>query len=358
MNAVTLPLMPAPHVTPEPIAIVGIGCRFPGGARDPDSFWKLPCDGIDAITAVPPDRWDLEAIYDPEPGRAGTTCTRHAGLIAGIDEFDAQAFGISAREAAEMDPQQRLLLETAVEALEGAGYVIDPAVPANIGVFVGISTNDYAQLQSAPGERTAYGPFATTGVVPSIAANRLSYCLNLTGPSFAVDTACSSSLVAVHLACESLRRGECGLALVGGVNALLTPATFLAFSSMGMLSPDGRCQAFSANANGFVPSEGVGIVALKPLTRALADGDAIYALICASAVNQDGRTAGLTMPSRAAQATLLRQTCRAAGVARAKSDTSKPTVPARPSAIRSKPRPSARCSAKAARPAIRVSSAR
>ncbi len=299
-------------MTNEPIAIIGIGCRFPGGVDGPESFWRLLANGVDAISEIPPDRWSIDDFYDPVPGRVGKSISRWGGFIDGIDQFDAGFFGISPREAASMDPQHRLLLMAAWEALEDGG--IQAADGTRAGVFVGISTNDYAQLQFSPGDHRALKPWSATGGVASIAANHLSYCLDLHGPSFAVDTACSSSLLAIHLACLSLRRAECPVALVGGVNALLLPTPFVSFSQSGMLSPDGRCKAFDARANGFVRAEGVGVVALEPLSVAMAAGHPIYAVIRGTATNQDGRTSGLSLPSTAAQEALIREACSQAGI--------------------------------------------
>lgn len=298
----------------EPIAITGIGCRYPGGAHGPVAFWQLLRDGIDAISEIPPDRWNIAGFYDPESGVPGKTNSRWGGFLDAIDQFDPEFFGISPREAASMDPQQRLLLETAWESLEDAGFVTDPPHATKAGVFVGISTYDYSQIQTSFGDKTSLDSHTTTGSVLSIAANRISYAFNFQGPSFVVDTACSSSLVAVHLACQSLRNGECTAALAGGVNAILIPDTFIGFSKMSMLSPDGRCKAFDARGNGFVRGEGAGVVVLKPLAAAQADGNRIYAVIRGSAINQDGRTSSLTMPGLETQKTLIETACRAAGV--------------------------------------------
>jgi acyl transferase domain-containing protein/acyl carrier protein len=300
----------APPATP--IAIVGIGCRFPGGSTGPAGFWRLLRDGVDAIGEVPPDRWSRRRFYDPEPGRPGKITLRHGGFIDGVDRFDAAFFGISPREATRMDPQQRLLLEVAWEALEDAGQPAE-ALAAPTAVYVGLSSYDYMLMQSGF-NRHDVDTYTNTGSALSIAANRISYCLNLKGPSAAVDTACSSALVAVHLACQSLRRGESRVALAGGVNLLLSPDPYIGFSKLSMLSADGRCKAFDARANGFVRSEGGGVVVLKPLPDALRDGDRVYAVIRGTAVNQDGRTPGLTVPSESAQATLLRVACCDAGV--------------------------------------------
>ncbi len=298
----------------EPIAITGIGCRFPGGGHGPVAFWNLLLSGVDAITEIPEDRWMWKTFYDSRAGIPGKTNSRWGGFIEGIDQFDAAFFGISPREAASMDPQQRLLLETAWEAMEDAGFVVTSDSGTNTGVFVGMSTFDYWRLQSSFRNKTTIEPHTTTGSVLSIAANRISYLFNLHGPSFVVDTACSSSLVALHLACKSLRNGECTTALVGGVNAILNPDTFIGFSRMSMLSPDGRCKAFDASGNGFVRAEGAGVVVLKPLHAAQADGDRIYCVIRGTAVNQDGKTSSLTVPGSESQKRLIRDACREAAV--------------------------------------------
>ncbi|MCK6549043.1 acyltransferase domain-containing protein, partial [Myxococcota bacterium] len=295
----------------EPIAIVGIGCRFPGGAHGPDAFFDVMMRRVDAISEVPPDRWDWRAYFDPEQGKPGRTYARWGGFLDDIARFDAQAFGISPREAPHVDPQQRLLLEASWEALEDAGQPIRPSAPTSTGVFVGISTNDYNIIQARTPE---VDPYTTPGTVMSIAANRISYCLNLVGPSVAVDTACSSSLVAVHSACRALQNEECETAIAAGVNCLILPYEFVAFSSMTMLSPEGRCRAFDARGAGFVRGEGVGAVVLKPLSKALAAGDRIYALVRGSGVNQDGRTNGMTVPSAEAQEALIVHVADEAGV--------------------------------------------
>ena len=298
----------------DPIAIIGIGCTYPGGAHGPESFWRLLSEGVDTVREVPADRWNVAAFYDPTPGLRGKTVARWGGFLENIDQFDAAFFGLSPREAAFMDPQQRLLLQSAWEALDDAGVVLDPAAGSPAGVFVGVSTNDYSLLQSTISDLSTIDPYTATGTATSIVANRLSYCLNLRGPSLAVDTACSSSLVALHLACTSLWAGECPLALAGGVNVIIGVSPFISFSRSSMLSPDGRCKAFDSRANGFVRGEGAGVVALKPLSAALADGNPIYAVIRSTGVNQDGRTNGITVPSGAAQAALARETCRRAGI--------------------------------------------
>mgnify|MGYP005843895779 CR=1 FL=1 len=288
---------------PEPIAIVGMGCRFPG-AHNCAAFWHLLTTGTDAIAPIPRDRWDADALYDADATTPGKTYCREGGFLDHVDQFDPEFFGISPREASFIDPQQRLFLEVVWEALEDAGLTAQRLSGSLTGVFVGLSTNDYGQWLLAGPE--AVGTYTTTGLASTMAANRLSYLLNLRGPSLAIDTACSSSLVAVHLACQSLRSGESNLAIAGGVNLILRPELTIGFSKLTALSPDGRCKAFDADANGFVRSEGAGAVVLKPLSAALQAGDPIYAVIRGSAVNQDGRTNGLTAPNREAQAKVIR----------------------------------------------------
>jgi len=295
----------------EPIAIIGIGCRFPG-ANDPTAFWQLLRDGIDAIREVPADRFDQHAFYDPDPATPGKMNTRWGGFLGQVDQFDPNFFGISPREASRMDPQQRLLLEVTWEALQDAGAVPERLIGTQVGVFIGIATNDYGRLQWNDLERI--DAYAGTGNALSIAANRISYLFDFRGPSLAIDTACSSSLVAVHLACCSLRNGESTLALAGGVNLILSPAIAINFTKAGAMAPDGRCKAFDARANGYVRSEGAGVVVLKPLSIALADGDPIYAVIRGSAVNQDGRSNGLMAPNPLAQEAVLREAYRQAAV--------------------------------------------
>ena len=289
------------------IAIVGMACILPGGAISPEALWTQLCEGRDAITEVPADRWTLEGVYDADPGLPGRAVTRWGGFIDGIDLFDPAFFGISPREAALMDPQQRLLLQTAWRALEDAGIPAARIAGSRTGVYVGISHSDYHGIQKFG--RYEIDVHTSTGGALSIAANRLSHRLDLRGPSLAVDTACSSSLVALDLACRALARRECGMALVGGVNLMLTPDVTITFSRATMLSPDGRCKAFDARANGYVRGEGAGIVVLKPLARARADGDRVRAVIRATAVNQDGHTSTLTVPSLDAQVAMLREVC-------------------------------------------------
>jgi acyl transferase domain-containing protein/acyl-CoA synthetase (AMP-forming)/AMP-acid ligase II/acyl carrier protein len=299
----------------EPVAIIGIGCRLPG-ANGADAFWQLLRDGIDAITEVPAERWDARAFYSPNPVPPGKMNTRWGGFLNQVDQFDASFFGIAPREATHMDPQQRLLLEVAWEALEDAGQVPERLAGTRTGVYIGLSTNEYSAMQlSQAGRIDAY---AATGGAMSIAANRLSYFFDFRGPSMAIDTACSASLVAVHLACQSLWRGESTLALAGGANLILSPAVTVSFSQAGATSPDGLCKAFDAGANGIVRGEGVGIIILKPLSKALADGDEIYAVIKGSAVTQDGKSNGITAPSMAAQEAVLRAAYQDAGVSPAR----------------------------------------
>ena len=285
----------------EPIAIVGIGCRLPGGVRNPEHLWRLLADGTDAITEVPKDRWDLRSTYHSDPSKPGRMNTRWGGFLNHIDRFDAQFFGISPREAALMDPQQRLLLEVSYEAVEDAGLTVASLFGKPAGVYVGISSFDYGALQLDANDRAGIDAYTTVGGMLCIAANRISYFFNLVGPSLAVDSACSSSLVAVDLACRSIWGGQNELAFAAGVNAMVRPEATIGASKALMLSPDGRCKSFDAGANGFVRAEGVAVIILKPLSRALADRDAIYAVVRATAVNQDGRTAGLTVPNPISQ---------------------------------------------------------
>jgi acyl transferase domain-containing protein/NADPH:quinone reductase-like Zn-dependent oxidoreductase/NAD(P)-dependent dehydrogenase (short-subunit alcohol dehydrogenase family) len=296
------------------IAIIGIGCRFPGGVNDAESFWKLLIEGRDAITDVPADRWNVERYYDPEPGIDGKTFAKRGGFLDQIDQFDPQFFGISPREARYVDPQHRLLLETAWEAIEDAGLVLDFEKGNDIAVFVGISHNDYQGIQSTAFDHFGITPHTATGSAHSVAANRISYCFDLRGPSVAMDTACSSALTAVHTACEHIRAGRGDAALAGGVTVMITPGGFIGFSQASMLSPDGRCAAFDASASGFVRGEGAGMVLLKRLSRAIEDGDPIQGVIVGTAMNQDGHTNGISLPSAEAQARLVEDACKDAGV--------------------------------------------
>ena len=296
------------------IAIIGVGCRFPGGVSSADSLWKLLIDGREGVVEVPPDRWNVERYYDSQPGVAGKSIAKRGGFIDGIDQFDPQFFGISPREAPYVDPQHRLLLETAWEAIEDAGLVLDFDHGTDLGVFVGVSHNDYQGIQSTPFDHFGISPHTPTGSAHSIAANRISYCLNLRGPSVAMDTACSSALTAVHAACEHIRAGRGDAALAGGVTVMITPGGFIGFSQAAMLSPEGRCAAFDASANGFVRGEGAGMVLLKRLSRAIADGDPIQGVILGTSINQDGHTNGISLPSPEAQTRLVQDACKDAGI--------------------------------------------
>ncbi len=306
-----------PPRTPEkePIAIVGMGCRFPGAVHSPAAFWQALKDEFDAITDVPADRWRAEAFYDPNPAKAGAIKARKGGFLGDVAAFDAGFFGIFPAEAERMDPQQRLLLEVAYETLENAGVRLEDIAGTPTGVYMGVFMNDYWDIQAATLQRDDISPHVPMGVSLTAIANRLSYVYNLKGPSMTIDTACSSSLVCVHLACRSIWSGESKQALAGGVNLILRPESSIMMSKGGFLSPDGYCKTFDSRANGYVRSEGCGMVLLKPLSQARADGDPIYALIRGSAVNQDGHTAeGFTVPSLEAQVEMLRSAYRDAGV--------------------------------------------
>jgi myxalamid-type polyketide synthase MxaB len=303
-------LTPQSSNRPEPIAIVGIGCRLPGGIQSPEDFWALLRDGREAISEIPGDRWSLERHFNSDPLHPLTQHVRRGGFIDGIDQFDAAFFGISPREALCMDPQQRLLLEVAWRALEDGGVPAETLRGKPVGVFIGISSADYSSLLWASPQRYATPdnePFVLPGNTGCIAANRLSYFFDFKGPSFTVDTACSSSLVAVHLACESLWRGETEAALAGGVQALIHPGIQMSFCKAGLLAADGRCKSFDASADGYVRSEGAGVVLLKPLAAAQAAGDPIYALIHGTAVNSDGRSNGMVAPNARAQMACVRE---------------------------------------------------
>ena len=291
----------------EPIAVIGIGCRFPGGVEDADSFWALLRDGRDPITAVPSDRWDVDAFYDPDPNAVGKMYTRRGGFLDQVRDFDAEFFGISPREAVSMDPQQRLLLEVSWEALEDAGQRPDELGGSKTGVFFGFFSFDYYNRQVKAGAEKLIDAYTGTGNTASVAAGRVSYVLGLQGPSIAVDSACSSSLVAVHLACQSLRSRESDLALVGGVNLILTPDRTVYFCKLKAMAADGRCKAFDAAADGYVRGEGCGVAVLKRYSDALRDGDRILALVRGSACNQDGRSNGLTAPNGPAQEAVIRR---------------------------------------------------
>ncbi|MCA3804209.1 polyketide synthase, partial [Burkholderia sp.] len=270
----------------EPIAIIGMACRFPGRSDTPDAFWQLLDNARDAVTEVPGERWDIDRYYDPDPSAPGKMATRHGAFLERVDQFDAAFFGIAPREATYLDPQQRLLLEVAWEALENAHLAPERFRQSATGVYVGITCFDHAiQVSNAAMPSSSY---AGTGSALNMAAGRLSFVLGLTGPSMAIDTACSSSLVCLHLACESLRSRETGMALAGGVNLMLSPEVMVSFSQARMLSPDGRCKTFDASADGYVRGEGCGMVVLKRLADALADGDRVLGIVRGTAVDQGG----------------------------------------------------------------------
>ncbi len=309
--AVRAPRQRARARAQEPIAIVGMACRFPG-APNLKGFWQLLRNGVDAISEVPPERWDADALYDPEPGARGKMCSKWGGFVEGVDAFDAAFFGISTHEAARLDPQQRMFLEVAWEALEDAGQAPTALAGSATGVFAGVCGSEYSLLYG--GDLQMIDADYGTGNAPSIVANRLSYFLDLKGPSETVDSACSSSLVALQHACRSLRELDCELAIVGGVNVVLAPEASVYFSHARALSRDGRCKSFDSRADGFVRSEGAGVVVLKPLSAALADGDRVYALLAGGAVNHDGRSNGLLAPNGRSQQALLQQALRSAEV--------------------------------------------
>ncbi|HMY14985.1 MAG TPA: polyketide synthase, partial [Polyangium sp.] len=288
----------------EPIAIVGMACRIPGGANTPESFFKLLEDGVDTISEIPADRWRVE--QEGANSEGDTRALRWGSFLTNVDRFDAAFFGISPREAESMDPQHRLLLEVTWEALERAGQLPERLMGTKTGVFVGIWAPDY-QLRVLTRDPNDLDAYCFTGTVLSTAAGRLSYILGVQGPCMAIDTACSSSLTAIHLACQSLRSGESTMAIAGGVNLMLAPSTTHLLSKTQALSPDGRCKTFDARANGYVRGEGCGMLVLKRLSDAERDGDSILALIRGSAVNQDGRSTGLTAPNVLSQQALLRQ---------------------------------------------------
>jgi acyl transferase domain-containing protein/acyl carrier protein len=297
----------------DPIAIVGIGCRFPGGVDSPSTFWQVLLEKVDAIGEIPRDRFDLDVFYDPRPATPGKVNSRFGGFLPDIETFDADFFGIAPREAERLDPQQRLLLEVGWEALEDAGLRPESLVGSATGVFVGMWLNDYeGRLFSDPAGADFY---MTTGSGRYAASGRLSYAFGLQGPSITIDTACSSSLAAIHLACQSLWMGDSDLALAGGANVILQPDISVAYSQSQMLAPDGRCKFGDSRANGYVRSEGAALVALKTLSAARRDGDRVYAVILGGTVNNDGRSSGfMTTPGQGGQEDMLRKAYRNAGV--------------------------------------------
>ncbi|EAZ91778.1 type I polyketide synthase [Crocosphaera chwakensis] len=295
----------------QEIAIIGVGCRFPG-AKNSEEFWQLLKTGQDVISEVPLQRWNIEKYYHQNPEIPGRMNTRWGGFLSNIDQFDAHFFGISPRECQHIDPQQRLMLEVAWEALEDGGIIPETLSGTQTGVFLGLTNQDYQRLLYQHIDHC--DAYYSTGTSGAIASNRLSYLLNLQGPSFTVDTACSSSLVAVHLACQSLKQQESDLAIAGAVNLIITPEQTVAFSKTRMMAPDGRCKTFDSSANGYVRSEGCGIVVLKRLEDAMQDGDRIHGIIRGTAINQDGLSQGLTAPNGLAQQQVIRQALANAGV--------------------------------------------
>ena len=307
--------MRAEQGTREPLAVVGIGCRFPGGADTPQEFWNLLCSGTDATCVVPETRWNADKYHDPNPAKVGKMVTRRGGFLPEIDKFDPQFFGISPREANLLDPQQRLMLQTTWEALEDGGIPADDLAGTDVGVFIGGFTLDYQLLQNqGRTSRYRFKTHSATGMMMTMLANRISFTFDFRGPSMTVDTACSSSLVAVHLAAQSIWNGECHLALAGGVNIMVGPNTAIAESKSGFLSPDGRCKAFDESADGYARGEGGAVVVIKPLDQALRAGDEIYAQILGTAVSQDGHTDSITVPSEAAQQAAITTALQRAGV--------------------------------------------
>ncbi len=297
----------------EPVAIIGMGCRFPGHSNNPEAYWKVLRDGVDAIREVPRDRWDVDAFYDPDPDCPGKMYTRKGGFLDDVDKFDASFFGISPRETLKTDPQQRLVLEASWEALENAAIAPKSLLNTQTGVFIGITNYDYARIVERAG-LDCIDAYHLTGNCLNFAAGRVAYSFGFQGPTMAVDTACSTSGVTIHLACQSLRNRECNLALAGGVNLILSPEISITSTKARTLSPDGYCKTFDAAANGYVRGEGCGIVVLKRLSDALADGDRIHAVIRGSAVNQDGASSGITVPNKLAQAEVMRQALERAGL--------------------------------------------
>jgi acyl transferase domain-containing protein len=319
MSAVKLALMArqtraqaAQALRSDPIAIVGMGCRLPGGANTPESLWRSLCDGVQTAREVPSDRWNGDAWYDPDLSATAKTVTKRGSFLDHIDYFDSDYFGIIPREADRMDPQQRLFLEVAIEALDDAGLTQPQVAGTRTGVYVASYHNDYAQLQY--GDPEAIDPRTLTGTLHSVLANRLSWFLDLRGPSVSIDSACSASLVAVHLACQSLRMGECDIAVTGGVSLIIAPELLVSMSKVGFMAPDGRCKTFDALADGFGRGEGCSVVVLKRLADAIGDRDRILGVVRGSAVNQDGRSILLAAPNGLAQEALIREALESAQV--------------------------------------------
>ena len=299
----------------DPVVIVGVACRFPGGADTPQKFWDLLYNGKDAITEIPADRGGADLFYDPRPAVPGKANTKWGGFIDQIDYFDPALFGISHFEALEIDPQQRILLETSWRLIEQAGWKKEQLADSDTGVFIGMSGNDYLHMKiKLTAGMESFNAYSGLGNANSVAANRLSYFYDLKGPSMAVDTACSSSLTAFHLAVQAIRNGECTQAIAGGVNAILTPGATITLSQFGMMAPDGHCKTFDAAADGYVRAEGCGLVMLKKQSAALRDGDNILAVVAATVAGQDGNSAGITYPNGEAQYRLISRALAQAGL--------------------------------------------
>ncbi|HTU62101.1 MAG TPA: polyketide synthase, partial [Polyangiales bacterium] len=305
------PAAAAPVSAQEPIAIVSMACRFPGGIDTPEALWSVLEQGKDLVTRFPEGRWDADALYDPDPDAPGKCYTREGALLSEIDHFDAAFFDVPPKEARAMDPQQRLLLEVSWEALERAGVLPESLNESVTGVYVGMFDSGYLE---GPSLEQLDGYFGT-GAIASAASGRIAYTLGLQGPAVTVDTACSASLVAVHLAAQALRNGECDLALAGGVTLMVTPRLFVEFSRVRGLSPSGRCKSFADDADGASWGEGCGMLLLKRLRDAERDGDRVLATIRGSAVNQDGRSQGLTAPNGPAQERVIQRALAASRLA-------------------------------------------
>ncbi|MDR3537907.1 MAG: polyketide synthase, partial [Acetobacteraceae bacterium] len=289
----------------EPVAIIGLGCRFAGGADGDAAFWQLLSRGQDAVGPIPAARWDHARWVSDDPTSPGRTTQAMGGFLPEIDQFDAAFFGIAPREAVQMDPQQRLVLEVAWHALEHAGIPPNSLTGRAAGVYLGLYNDNYGMIGRGSPDATLIDGWSASGTHTSVAPGRIAFQLGLTGPAIAVDTACSSSLTALHLAVQGLRGGDCDLALAGGVHLILSPLGLVASSRLGAASSSGRCHAFDAEADGFVHGEGCGVLVLKLLSEAEASGDRVLAVIRGSAVNQDGRSAGLTAPNGPSQEAVI-----------------------------------------------------